>query len=203
LTRDVEDESRSATAGLGERPQQHEVALHGDQPADAEEPRLVSGIRLDRVPPGDSVVDDLEAVLVEALDLGEVACEPLRDRHVHVRERGDGAIGEAEEAPLAEPVEAVLRGEAQRHSRHRSGDLAVDVRVHEVRVQDARPAAREQAGDLRVRDRVDVGAEADVVERDAARLELPCELPRARLVLVEHEELDVPPAFAQVRQELQ
>ena len=59
------------------------------------------------------------------------------------------------------------------------------------------------AVDLAERDRIDVRAQPDVVERDAARAERVGELPRAGLVLVEHEEADVPAALAQVGEELQ
>ncbi len=66
-------------------------------------------VRADAVLGRDPVVDDLEALLVEALRLGEVLREPLRDRDVHVGERAHGAVGETEEAPFPELVEAVLR----------------------------------------------------------------------------------------------
>ena len=65
----------------------------------------------------DPVVDDLEALLVEALRLRQVAREAARDRDVHVREAGDGPVAERERAALAELVEAVLRGEADGHAR--------------------------------------------------------------------------------------
>ena len=107
---------------------------------------------------GDSVVDDLEVLLFEALGLGEVLREPLRDRDMDVRERADRAVGEAEPAPLAKLVEAVLRGEPQRHTRHGAGELPVDVGVHEVGVEDSWAHAREICGNLAERDRVDVGA---------------------------------------------
>ena len=179
------------------------MALDRDQSADAEKPRGRFGIRRCLPVRCDPVVDDLEVLLLEALGLGEVLRETLRDRDVHMRERADGAVGEAEPAPLAELVEAVLRGEPQRHPRQRAGELPVDVGVHEVRVEDARARAREVGGDLAERDRIDVGAEADVVERDAARAQRVGELPRAGLVLVEHEEPHVPAARAQIGQELQ
>ena len=115
----------------------------------------------------DPVVDDLEVLLLEALGLGEVLRETLRDRDVHVCERADRAVGEAEPAPLAELVEAVLRGEPQRNARHGAGELPVDVCVHEVRVEDARAHAREVRSDLAERDGIDVGTQPDVVERDA------------------------------------
>ena len=70
-------------------------------------------------------------------------------------------------------------------------------------MQDARAHAREVRGDLAERDRIDVGTQADVVERDAARAQRVGELPRAGLVLVEHEEAHVPAALAQIGQELQ
>ena len=160
-------------------------------------------VRADAVLGRDPVVDDLEALLVEALRLGEVLREPFRDRDVHVGERAHGAVGEAEEAPFAELVEAVLRGEPQRHPRHRPGELPVDVRMDEVRVQDLRPLAPEVGDDLAERERVDVGTQPDLVERHASRLELAGELPGTRLVLVQHQEPDVPAALAEIGQELE
>ena len=61
----------------------------------------------------------------------------------------------------------------------------------------------EMRDDLAERDRVDVCAEPDRVERHAARLELARELPRAGLVLVEHQEADVPAAGAKIGQQLE
>ena len=57
--------------------------------------------------------------------------------------RRDRAVAERKARVLAELVEAVLRRHAQRHARQRSGELAVDVGVHEMRVEDPRPSARE------------------------------------------------------------
>ena len=51
------------------------------------------------------------------------------------------------------------------------------------------------------RDRVDVGAERDRVERHAARAQRRCEVPGARLVLVQHQHAHVPAALAQARQQ--
>ena len=70
-------------------------------------------------------------------------------------------------------------------------------------MEDPRPAPREVAGDLRVGDGVDVGPQTEVVERDTAALELAGEVPGAGLVLVQHEELDVPATRAEVGKELE
>ena len=184
-----------------ERAQQHDVALDRDQPADAEEPRRRHGRGRLAVARRDPVVDDLEALLVEALRVGQVPREPARDRDLDVREARDGAVAEREAPALTELVEAVLGREPHRHPGHRAGDLAVGVGVDEVRVEDRRPRAGEVAGDLRERHRVDVGGEADRVDRHPARLELPGEVPGARLVLVQHQQPDVPAAVAQVGQQ--
>ena len=178
------------------------MALDGDEAADAEETRLGSLVRRRRPVRRDPVVDDLEVLLLEALRVGEVLREPLRDRDVDVRERSDRPVGEPEPAALAELVEAVLRRQAQRYASQRARELAIGVRVDQMRVQDARAHASEVRSHLAEGDRVDVGAEADVVERDAARAERVGELPRSRLVLVQHEEADVPAALAEIRQEL-
>ena len=120
---------------------------------------------------------------------------------MHVREAGDGPVGEREAASLPELVEAVLRAEAERDPRERARHLPVDVGVHEVRVQERRPVADEVARQAQEGDRVDVGPERNRVERHAAPLELARELPGAGLVLVEHEHPDVPAAVAQAREE--
>ncbi len=78
-----------------------------------------------------------------------------------------------------------------------------DVGVDEVRVQDPRANACEVRRHLSERDRIDVRPQPDVVERDAALAERVRELPRPGLVLVEHEEADVPAALAQVGEQLQ
>ena len=148
-------------------------------------------------------MDDLEVLLLEALGLGEVLREPLGDRDVDVRQRADGAVGEPEPAPFAELVEPVLRRETERNARQRAGELAVDICVHEVRVQDSRANAGEVGGHLAEGDRVDIRPQADVVERNAARSQLVGELPGARLVLVEHEEADIPPAFPEIGKQLE
>ncbi len=176
------------------------MPLDRDQPADAEHARLV-GRRLRLASGDDPVVDDRELGLVEALDLGEVAREPARDRDVEVREAGDRPVREREAGVLAELVEAVLRAHAERHRGHRAGDLPVDVGVDEVRVQDQRPRAREVRGDARERERVDVGAQTDHVDGNASRAKLVGELERTGLVLVQLQEADVPVALSEPRQE--
>ena len=149
----------------------------------------------------DPVVHDLEARAVEALDLLEVACEPARDGDVRVRETGNRAIAECEAAVLPELVEAVLRRNADRDAGQRTGELAVNVGVHEVRVQDPGSRACEITRNAEEGDRVDVGGERDRVERDAAGAQLAREVPRARLVLVQHQEAHVPAALLQLREE--
>src|SRR5205814_4949686 len=126
-----------------ERTQQDDVALDRDQPADAQQPRHATRIRTRLAVRLDAVVDDLEARAVEPLDLLEIAGEAPRDRDVGVGEARDRAVAEREAAVLAELVEAVLRRDADRHTRERTGQLAVDVGVDEVRVEDRRPGARE------------------------------------------------------------
>ena len=116
------------------RAQQHDVSLDRDQPPDAEEPRRRGDVRGRGAVDRDSIVDDLEAPLREALCLGEVARQAAGDRDVDVREARDGAVGEGELASLAELVEAVLRREPEGYAGQRAGQLAVHVGVHEVRV---------------------------------------------------------------------
>ena len=152
-------------------------------------------VRLRLGPGGDPVVDDLEVGLGEALGLGEVAREAARDRDLAVRERADRAVAEREEAPLAELVEAVLGREPHRHAGERPGRLAVGVGVDEVRVQDRRPVVergtRGRARTCRDRRRCASGSPST---GHAAGLELARELPRAGLLLVQHQEADVPAA---------
>ena len=179
------------------------MALDRDQPTDAEQPRFRSRVRRCGAARRNPVVHDLEVLLLEPLGLREVLRETLRDRDVNVRERADRAIREAEPAALAELVEAVLRRQPQRHSRQRAGELPVDVGVHQVRVENLRARAPEVRGDLAERDRIDVGPEADAVERDAAAAKRVGELPGAGLVLVEHEEAHIPAALAQIGEKLQ
>ena len=139
---DVEHHVGHTCARLRQRTEQDEVTLDRDEAADAEQARLGPVVR-SRVPRrGDAVVDDLEVGLVEALGLREVLGETLRDRDVHVRERADRAIGEPEPAPFSELVEPVLRREPKRDACDGTGELPVDVRVYEVRVQDPRPDPR-------------------------------------------------------------
>ena len=103
-------------------------------------------------------MDDLEPAFVEALRVGQVTGEAPRDGDVDVREARDRSVGEREAASLAKLVETVLRAEAERHPRERARELAVDVRVHEVGVQERRPVAQEVAGQVQERDWVDVRA---------------------------------------------
>ena len=70
-------------------------------------------------------------------------------------------------------------------------------------MQDPRASACEVRRHLSERDRIDVRPQPDVVERHAALAERVCELPRPGLVLVEHEEANVPAALAQVGKQLQ
>jgi len=86
------------------------------------------------------------------------------------------------------------------HPREQPGHLAVGVGVDEVRVEEVGPVPREVAGQLQERDRVDVTAQGDRVQRHAAGLELAGEVPRAGLVLVQHQHPHVPAALAEQRQ---
>ena len=200
---DVEAEVGELAPGERERAQQDDVPLDRDQAPDAKEPEPLAVIRR-RLRPGlDPVVDDLERLLVEAFDVGEVAREPPRDRDVHRRELADGAVGHGEPLALAELVEAVLRRDADGDAGRRAGGQAVDVGMDEVRVQDRGPRAREVAGEAAERDRVDVAPDRERVERHAALPKRAGEVPRTRLMLVEHQEADVPAALAQRRQERQ
>ena len=181
---DVEHHVGHTCARLRQRAEEDEVTLDRDEAADAEEARLGPVVRSRAPCRGDPVVDDLEVSLVEALGLREVLGETLRDRDVHVRERADRAIGEPEPAPFPKLVEPVLRREPERDACDGTGELPVDVRVHEVRVEDPRPDTREVRGHLPEGDGVDVRTQADVVERDAASAkrvgELPTRRPRPR-----------------------
>ena len=107
----------------------------------------------------DAVVDDLEALVVEALHILEIPREAARDRYVHVREARERPVGETEIRRLAELVEPVLRREAQRHARDRAGEKPVRIGVHEVGVQDRRTLAHQIADDLHEREGVEVGTQ--------------------------------------------
>ena len=200
---DVERRVGPLVEHLPERAQQHDMSLDRDQAPDTEEAGRLAGVRLRLRPGGDPVVDDLEVGLGEAFRLRQVAGEAARDRDLPVRERADRAVAEREEPPLPELVEAVLRREPDRHPGERSGRLAVRVGVDEVRVQDRRPVIDEVGEHLHERARIDVGLHLDPVDGHAAGLESPRELPRAGLLLVEHQEADVPAVLHERRQELQ
>src|SRR5205823_1987040 len=122
---EVERQLRHLLPRGRKRAQQHLVPLDRDQPADAEEPRLVAGVGRRFLAGGDSVVDDLEGVRGEALALGEIVGEAARDRDPDLGEARDRAISEAKEAVVAELVESVLGREAQRHTREHAGGKAV------------------------------------------------------------------------------
>src|SRR5207237_7286033 len=72
---DVDPEPGQLLLRLGERAQQHDVALDRDEAADAEQARLVTVVGRRLAVGIDAVVDDLEALPVESLDLLEVARE--------------------------------------------------------------------------------------------------------------------------------
>ncbi len=146
---------------------------------------------------------DPEVLDGEALSLREVVREALRDRDVDVRERSDRAIRDPEPPALPKLVETVLRREPERNARRRSRELPVDVGVNEVRVQDPRASPCEIRSDLAEGDRVDVGPQSHIVDRYALRAQCLGEVPRSRLVLVEHEEPDVPAPLSQVGQQLE
>ena len=67
-------------------------------------------------------LDNWPPFVVESLDVLEVTGEAARDRDVHVREARDCPVGDAEVRRLPELVEPVLRREAHRHARHRTGE---------------------------------------------------------------------------------
>jgi hypothetical protein len=194
---DVELKPRHLPPRLRERAQQHDVSLDRNQPPDTEQSRLIAAIRLRRAVGVDAVVDDLEARAVETLDLLEVAGETTRDGNVRVRKARNRAVAQGETAVLAELVEAVLRRDAHRDTGERPGQLPVDVGVHEMGVQDARTASCEVPGEPQERDRIHVRGKRDRIERNAARRQLAGEIPRTRLVLVQHQETHVPPALLQ------
>src|SRR6478672_6583465 len=113
----------------------------------------------------------------------------------------DRAISERKAGVLAELVEAVLRRHTQGHRRQRSGELPVDVRVHEVRMKDLRPLACEIPGKPQESERVDVGRKGNRIEGDATTRQLARKVPGARLMLVQHQEANVPAPLLQSRQE--
>ncbi len=199
---DVETSVRPRIEHRAERPEQDDVALDRDQPADAQEPGLGSCVRLRLGPGRDAVVDDLEVGLDEPLGLGQVAGKASRDRDLPVRERADRPVAEREDSPLAELVEAVLGGKANRDAREGACRLSVGVGVHEVRVEDRRPLVGEVGEHANEGDRVDVGSHLDPVDRHPACLECARELPRPRLLLVQHQEAHVPAARLQRGQQL-
>src|SRR6266550_9256446 len=92
-------------------------------------------------------------------------------------------VPECKAGVLAERVEAVLRRHTQRYPRQRSGELAVDVCVHQMRVENRRSPARQIPGKAQERERVDISGQRNRVERYAATLQLARKLPRPRLVL--------------------
>src|SRR3954447_23514837 len=101
-SRYLELEVWQLTLRFGERAKEHDVALDGNQAADAEEPRDTVCIRLRLAVGIDAVVHDLEAVAVESLHIFEVVRKAAGDRDVHVRETRERAIGHAEVRRLAE-----------------------------------------------------------------------------------------------------
>ena len=68
-------------------------------------------------------------------------------------------------------------------------------------MQDGRSRTREVRGDANERNRIDVGRKRNRIERNAARGELAGEVPRARFVLVQHQEANVPSALLQAREQ--
>jgi hypothetical protein len=101
-------------------------------------------------------VDDLEARAVEPFDLLQIPRQPAGDRDMRVREGRDRPVAERKARVLAELVEAVFRRHAHRNSRQRAGELSVHVGVHEMRVQDPRPLAREVRAEPQEGNRIDV-----------------------------------------------
>ena len=198
---DVERQAGHLLPRLREGAEQHDMALDRDQPADAEQPWQRLRVRRRLAARGDAVVDDLEVLGVEALRLLEVLREAARDGDVDVRETRNSAVGERERTSFAELVEAVLRRNAHGNARERARDLAVRVRVDEMGVQDRRALAADVVDEPHEGGGVEVPRDRDRVQRHAARLELAREVPRAGLVLVEHEHAHVPPALGKPRQQ--
>ena len=110
-----------------------------------------------------------------------------------VREPCDRPVGEAEQATVAEPVEPVLRAEADGDTAERPRRETVEVGMDEVRVEDVRPARADGANHARERPRARRAREPKPMDRDARRLEPLRQFLGARLALVEHRELDLEP----------
>ena len=142
------------------------MALDRDEPPTQSKPRFRSRVRLRRRPPRFRSGRSRSPPPRTPRSPRGTARDPARSRYARARaSRPTGRRSRTSDPP--ELVEAVLRRQPQRTRAIRAGELAVDVRVDEVRVQDLRADAREVRGDLPERDRVDVGPEPDLVERDA------------------------------------
>src|SRR6476620_11599628 len=120
---------------------------------------------------------------------------------MRVREGRDRPVAERKARVLSELVEAVLRRHTHRNSRQRAGELSIYVGVHEMRVQDLRPLAREVRAEPQEGNRIDVRRKRDRVQWDAAIRELARKVPRTWLVLVQHQEPDIPTALLEAREE--
>ena len=120
-----------------------------------------------------------------------------------VRECRDRTVSERKTGVLAKFVEAVLRRHAQGNARQRSGELPVDVGVHEMCVEDRRPSAREVSGETQERERIDIRGQGNGVERNPPTGQLSRKVPGTRLVLMQHQEADVPAPLLQSREQRQ
>ena len=155
---DLELEIRQLLPRLGKRSQQDDVAFDRDQTPDAEQARHVFGVRHRFAVRIDAVMNDLERLVVEALDVFEVARETTGDGDVHVRQARERAVGQTEIRSLTELVEAVLRREPHGNTGQRARGLSVGVGVDEVCVQDRRAVVQQVAEDAHEGGRVDVRA---------------------------------------------
>ena len=110
-----------------------------NQAADAREARLGAFVRRRRAGGCDPVVDDFE-VLSRQTPRSRPGTRPALARWRCERaQRADRTVSESEPTPFPELVETVLRREPERHASQRAGELAVDIGVHEVCVEDAGP----------------------------------------------------------------
>ncbi len=120
---------------------------------------------------------------------------------MQVGESGDKAVGKGEAPVLAELVEAVLRADARGDAGEGSGQLAVDVCMDEVRVQQRRAPAREVPRQPEEGERIHVGSQANGVQGHVLLAQCTGELEGAGLPLVQHQHPGVPAARSQSRQQ--
>ena len=122
---------------------------------------------------------------------------------MEIREPGHPPVGRREGPAVAEGVEPVLRAREHRDARDPAGGEPQEVGVDEVRVDDLRGGPAHQADEPTDEDRRGRGVEAQLLDVHPALAEPRRELRRPGLVLVEHREANVVPAFAQRGEEEQ